>query len=57
MTGTVILCLVVALVVVLAFDKPRKTLVGGIFQKDSKGRMVLVLTPTPKPRRKKKGRR
>lgn len=52
---TVILCLIVAALVVGAFTKPGKTLVGGIFQRDRKGRMTLVLTPAKK--RKRGGRR
>jgi hypothetical protein len=53
-TGAVLLSLVLAALIVAAFSKPGKTLVGGIFQRDSKGRMVLVLTPTPKPKRKRR---
>jgi hypothetical protein len=45
---------VIAVIVVAALTKPTKTLVSGLLTKDKKGRLVLVLTPA---RRKKKRRR
>lgn len=45
---------VIASLLILAFRKPARQLVGGIFQRDRKGRLVLVLTPTPRPRRKRR---
>lgn len=51
---TVLVCLGIAAVLVLLLTpKTRKTLVGGIFVRDRKGRMTIVLTPTV---RKKKRR-
>ncbi|WP_379587860.1 hypothetical protein [Pseudonocardia hispaniensis] len=50
------LSLVVAVLLVAAFGKPTKTLVGGIFQRDKRGRMTLVLTPVPRKKRKRKKR-
>jgi hypothetical protein len=52
--AALVLALVVAGLVVAAMSKPGKTLVGGIFQRDRKGRMTLVLTPTPKPKRRRR---
>ncbi len=52
---TVLLCLIVAALIVGAFTKPGKTLVGGFLQRDRKGRLTLVLTPAK--RRKRGGRR
>jgi hypothetical protein len=49
-----VLAHVVAALVVAAMSKPGKTLVGGIFQRDRKGRMTLVLTPTPKPKKRRR---
>jgi hypothetical protein len=49
--GWIVIGLVVALLVLLAVAKPTKTLVGGIFQRDRKGRLVLVLTPVRRKRR------
>lgn len=49
-----VLAAVVAVLVVALLAKPTKTLVGGIFQKDKKGRMTLVLTPVPKSKKRKK---
>jgi hypothetical protein len=51
--AALVLALVVAGLVVAAMSKP-KTLVGGIFQRDRKGRMTLVLTPTPKPKKRRR---
>ncbi|WP_214365613.1 hypothetical protein [Pseudonocardia sp. H11422] len=53
-TAAVVLSLAVAALLVAAFSKPTKTLVGGIFQRDRKGRMTLVLTPTSKPKRRRR---
>lgn len=50
MTATVILCVLLALLLVGAFSRPVRTLVGGIVQRDRKGRLVLVLTPARKPK-------
>lgn len=52
--AALILALTLAVLVVAVLAKPTKTLVGGMFQKDKKGRMTLVLTPVPKKRRKRK---
>ncbi|HEY9354633.1 MAG TPA: hypothetical protein VIP28_15330 [Nocardioides sp.] len=52
---TVLVCLgLAALLVVLLTPRTRKTLVGGIFVRDRKGRMTIVLTPTVKKRRRRK---
>jgi hypothetical protein len=53
-TAALVLALVVAALLVAAMSKPGKTLVGGIFQRDRKGRMTLVLTPTPKPKHRRR---
>lgn len=52
-----VLASVIAVLVVLALAKPTKTLVGGIFTKDRKGRLVLVLTPAKRKKRKKRTKR
>lgn len=44
----------IAALLILAFSAPAKQLVGGIFQRDRKGRLVLVLTPVPKPKRRRR---
>ncbi|WP_232667884.1 hypothetical protein [Pseudonocardia sp. TRM90224] len=54
-TAALVIAIVATLLIASAFSKPAKTLVGGIFMRDKKGRLVLILTPTPKPRRR--GRR
>jgi hypothetical protein len=48
------LAAVIAVLLGIALAKPTKTLVGGIFMKDKKGRLVLILTPTKRKKRKKK---
>lgn len=48
---TIVLCVVLAAVVVGAFSRPTRTMVGGLLQRDRKGRLLLVLTPTPRARR------
>jgi hypothetical protein len=53
--GLLALAAVVAGLIVAWFSKPVKTLVGGIFIKDKRGRMTLVLTPAK--RKKRKGRK
>ncbi len=55
--AALVLALVVAALLVAAYRKPVKTLVGGIFVRDRKGRLTLILTPTPKPKRRKRGRK
>lgn len=50
---TIVLCVLLALIVVGAFSKPGRTLVGGILQRDRKGRLTLVLSPA----KRKRGRR
>lgn len=52
----VVFALALGLLIATAFTKPAKTLVGGILQRDRKGRLVLVLTPTPKPKRRRRRR-
>jgi len=52
--GLLALAAVVAGLVMALLAKPVKTLVGGIFIKDKKGRMTLVLTPAKKKRKGKK---
>jgi hypothetical protein len=52
--AALVLSLVLAALVVAAFTKPGKTLVGGIFQRDRRGRMTLVLTPTSKPKKRRR---
>ena len=44
---------VALLVLLIAVTKPSKDLVGGLFMRDRKGRIVLVLTPTRKRRRRR----
>lgn len=58
MTGVeaLVVAFIVAFLLVAARSKPVKKLVGGIFIRDKKGRMTLVLTPTPKPGKKKRKR-
>jgi hypothetical protein len=51
-TLTVLLCLVLAGLVVAACSKSKKQLVGGLIYRDSKGRLVLVLTPMKRKRKK-----
>lgn len=51
------LCLALAAVIVAARSKPGKQIVGGILQRDRKGRLTLVLTPVRKRRRGRGGRR
>jgi hypothetical protein len=54
-TSALALALVVAALLVAAMrSKPGKALVGGIFQRDRKGRMTLVLAPTPKPKKRRR---
>lgn len=53
-TAALVLSLVLAALLMAAMSKPGKTLVGGIFQRDRKGRMTLVLTPTRKPKRRRR---
>ena len=53
-TGLLALAAGVAALIMALLSKPVKTLVGGIFIKDKKGRMTLVLTPA---KRKKKGKK
>lgn len=55
--GDLVGAILIATLLILAFRKQAKTLVGGIFQRDSKGRMTLVLTPVPKGKRKRRRRR
>lgn len=51
---TVVLCVVLAAVVVAAFSTPARTMVGGMLQRDRKGRLTLILTPTPRRRGRRK---
>lgn len=44
---------IVVLLLLIAVTKPSKDLVGGLFMRDRKGRIVLVLTPTRKRRRRR----
>lgn len=53
-TGAWVLIGVALLVLLIAVTKPGKTLVGGLFMRDRKGRIVLVLTPTRKKRRRRR---
>lgn len=53
-TAVLVVSLIVAALILAALTKPTKTLVGGIFQRDSKGRLILILTPTPRPKRRRK---
>lgn len=49
---TVALCIVVAALLVAAFGK-RKPITGfGLFTKDKKGRLVMVLTPAKRKRKR-----
>lgn len=52
-TAALVLSVVVAALIVAALAKPTKTLVGGIFQRDRKGRLTLVLTPVPRAKKRK----
>lgn len=56
MTGVDAVWLSIALgaLLIAAFSKPVKQLVGGIFQRDRKGRLVLVLSPVPKKKRNRR---
>jgi hypothetical protein len=50
--GTLVLCLVVAGLLVAAFGK-RKPIKGiGLFTRDKKGRLVMVLTPFSRKRKR-----
>lgn len=52
------LCLGLAAVIVAARSKTSKQIVGGILQRDRKGRLTLVLTPVKRKRRGgRRGRR
>jgi len=51
-----LLALAVAGLLVALFGKPAKTLVGGVLQRDRKGRMTLVLTPARRPKKGRRGR-
>lgn len=53
-TTALALAAVIAVLVAIAVAKPTKTLVSGIFMKDKKGRLVLVLTPAKRKKRKKR---
>lgn len=49
---TVVLCLGVSALIVAAFGK-RKPITGfGLFTRDKKGRLVMVLTPSKRKRKK-----
>lgn len=58
MTGqtALLLSLVVAALLVAAFGKPTKTLVGGFLSRDRKGRLLLVLTPAKKRKKRRRTR-
>lgn len=49
----VVVALLLAALLVAAFNKPARTAVTGLIYRDKKGRLVLVLTPA----RRGKGRR
>ncbi|HEY1119862.1 MAG TPA: hypothetical protein VGE43_19260 [Acidimicrobiales bacterium] len=52
------LCIALAAVIVAARSKTSKQIVGGILQRDRKGRLTLVLTPVKRKRRGgRRGRR
>lgn len=53
-TAALVVALILAALLVAAFSKPGKTMVGGFIQRDNKGRLVLVLTPTPKPKKRRR---
>lgn len=53
-TAALVFALIVAALLVAAFRKPIKTMVGGFISRDRKGRITLVLTPTPRKRRKRR---
>ncbi len=52
-TAAVVLSLALAALVMAAFTKPGKQLVSGLIYRDKKGRLVLVLTPVRKGRKKR----
>lgn len=56
-TEVLVVALVLAALILAALAKPTKQLVGGILQRDRKGRLVLILTPVPKPKRKRSRRK
>lgn len=51
-TAALVISLILAALIVAAYRKPIKTMVGGIVSRDRKGRLTLVLTPTPRKRRR-----
>lgn len=51
------LCIALAAVIVASRSKTSKQMVGGLLQRDRKGRLTLVLTPVKKRRRARRGRR
>lgn len=56
MNGPLWFSLALAVLILLAVSKPTRTLVGGIFERDRKGRLVLVLTPVPRPKKRRRKR-
>lgn len=53
-TAVLVISVIVAALIIAAFSKPGRQMVGGFVQRDRRGRLVLVLTPTPKKRRRRK---
>jgi hypothetical protein len=51
--GAWVLVGIVLVLLLIAVTKPSKDLVGGLFMRDRRGRIVLVLTPTRKRRRRR----
>ncbi len=51
-TAVLVVALILAVLIVAAFSKPARQMVGGIFERDNKGRLILILTPVPKKKRK-----
>jgi hypothetical protein len=49
---TVVLCLGVAALIVAAFGKRKAIFGAGMFVRDKKGRLVMVLTPAKRKRKK-----
>lgn len=55
-TQVIAVAVILAVLIVVALAKPARRMVGGIFERDRKGRIVLVLTPTPRPKKKRRRR-
>lgn len=55
-TGALVVSVVLAVLIVAALAKPTRQLVGGLVYRDKQGRLVLILTPVPKGKRKRRRR-